>query len=151
MILDNELVLSDGQLVTASAISTDVYDTGPLASGNTGVALGSGAPLYVFVINNTDLDDTGDDSTATVTFESDSTANLATSATVHVTLGTFAANAAAGQILYGTLPSTTNYERYVGFRFTVAGGNLDGDVSFTAGITRDIDAWIAYASGMNFA
>jgi hypothetical protein len=40
MFMDADLLFSDAQAVTATAASTNYYDTGPLYSGNTGRSLG---------------------------------------------------------------------------------------------------------------
>lgn len=49
MLIDQSLVLSDAQAITATAASTNVYDStqGTLVSGSTGI--GAGEPVYVIV------------------------------------------------------------------------------------------------------
>ncbi len=149
MITDTQLILSDEQAVTGTDISENVYDTGPLASGNSGIILGSGTTLYAFVLLTETMDDTGDDSTVTVTFETSAAAGL-TSATTHLTFDVFAATTAAGAVRYLPLPPTGSYLQYAGFRYTVANGDLSAG-KFTAGITLEVPQWHINADGRNFA
>lgn len=147
MILDNSNLFSDSQAVTATAISTNVIDLDPGADGPTLTDIHGDAWLVVkTVVAATDV---GSDATLTVTLESDSTANLATSATVHYSTGAlaFATFSPAGSTLAAVkLPKGRVYERYLGVRYTVASGPLTAG-NFTAGIVTDIDSWSAYPAG----
>lgn len=148
MWLDKQNLLSDAQAVTSTAISENVIDTA--YSGTAPLAnLGDGkVPLYLVVLTQTTCTDTSSDATLTVTLESDSTADLATSATVHFSTGAiaFASFAAAGtQICAVALPHG-NYERYVGVRYTVASGPLTAG-KFDAFLTTDVQAYRSYDAG----
>ena len=87
--------------------------------------------------------DSGSDATLVASLVSDSTANLATSPTTHITTGTlaFSAVSAANKVLLvAPLPMGT-YERYLGMSYTVASG------PFTAGtirafLVRDPQQWL---------
>jgi hypothetical protein len=149
MITDDQLTFSDTQAVTATAISEDVYDTGPLATGNSGVDLGTGEPMFAYCKLDVAMTDSGSDSTVTVTIETSAAEGL-TSATVLATFTTFAATSAAGTIYYVQLPPGATALQYVGARYTVAGGNLTTG-SFTCGLTRDVPVWAAAAIGQDYA
>lgn len=145
MILDALLEFSDAQAVTATAISTNVIDLGPVTD-NVLRNIGTGQPVYLIVSTNTTATDTSSDATLTVTLESDSTANLATSATVHYSTGAiaFAGYATAGTVVAAVQLPSGNYEQYLGVRYTVASGPLTAG-AFDAFLTEDAQLWRAYA------
>lgn len=143
MIMDKQNLFSDAQAVTATAGSTNVMDLG-IAGRNIGV----GEQLYLVCIVDVTLDDTGDDSTITVTLETDDNESMSSPATI-MTLGTFAANAAAGSRLVAPLPVTDSYQRYLGVRYTAANGNLSAG-AFTSFLTKDIDAYKSYADNRTY-
>lgn len=154
MYVDSQLLFSDAQAVTSTAISTNVVDLN--ASSNTNVPLlqdiGIGEEVYLYVYTQTTATDSGSDATLTLTLESDSTANLATSPTVHLSTGAlaFATYATAGSIVYqGKLP-LGNYERYLGLRYTIASGPLTAG-AFTGMLAKDLQRNIAYVSGFTVA
>lgn len=148
MWVDSQNLFSDAQAVTSTAISTNVIDT--VYSGTAPLAnLGNGAvPLCLVVITNTTCTDTSSDATLTLTLESDSTADLATSPTVHYTTGalSFATYATAGtEVCVVPLPKG-NYERYLGLRYTIASGPLTAG-KFDAFLTTDVQAYRSYDAG----
>lgn len=143
MRIDKFNQFSDAQAVTATAISENVIDAQHVS--NTLKDLGAGEELYLVVVCTTAMTDGSSDSTVTVTLESDSTANLATSATVHVTLPAFAALSAAGTMRAVALPQSLLYERYLGVRYTVANGDLTTG-SFSAFLTKSVPSWKAYVT-----
>ena len=146
MYLDAKTELSDAQAVTSTAISSNVIDLG---ATNTLKDIGTGKDVYLVVSTQTAATDSGSDATLTVTLESDSTANLATSATVHYSTGAmaFAAFSPAGSVLAAVKLPAGNYERYVGVRYTVASGPLTAG-KFDAFLTTDVQAWRAYADNV---
>lgn len=129
--------------VTATAIS-DVIDLG---TGNTTRDIGAGEPIYLVIKVDTAATAAG---AATVTFslESDSTADLATSATVHWTSAAIgkATLVADYRVIAVALP-LGQYERYLGVRYTVATGPLTAG-AFTAYLTRQPQAYTNYADGI---
>lgn len=157
MYIDTNLEFSDAQAVTSTAISTNVYDTLSIAAGagsvginggNVTTDLGQAGELYLVVITQTTCTDTSSDATLTVTLESDSTANLATSATVHFSTGAiaFASFATAGTRICTICLPHGLYERYLGVRYTVASGPLTAG-AFDAFLTTDsAGVYRAYAS-----
>ena len=155
MYVDSQELFSDAQAVTATAISTNVLDLNAASNSNVPLLqdIGVGeASVYLVVMTTTTATDSGSDATLTITLESDSTANLATSATVHYSSGAlaFAAFATAGTILVQIPLPLGDYERYLGVRYTVASGPLTAG-AFTAFLTKDIQRQKYYASGFTVA
>lgn len=144
MILDSQLEFSNAQAVTSTAISTNVIDLG---DDNTLQDIGAGEPMYLVVLTQTAATDVSSDATLTVSLESDSTANLATSATVHYTTGAlaFAAFSPAGTVLAAVRLPIGNYERYLGVRYTVANGPLTAG-NFDAFLVKDYGKFLSYAN-----
>ena len=145
MILDSLLEFSDAQAVTSTAVSTNIVDLGPVVD-NALRDIGTGERMFLIVTTNTAATDSGSDATLAVTLESDSTANLATSPTVHLSTGAlaFAAFSAAGSVVFaGPLPAGL-YEQYLGVRYTVASGPLTAG-AFDAFLTKDPQVYRAYA------
>jgi hypothetical protein len=146
MIIDHLNRFSAEQAVTSTAISSNVIDLG---ATNTLRDIGNGRqPLYLVVQTIAAATDSGSDATLTVTLESDSTENLATSATVHFSTGAlaFATFSPAGTTLAVVALPIGNYERYLGVRYTVASGPLTAG-TFNAFLTPDPQAWRAYLQG----
>lgn len=146
MYIDAKTELSDAQAVTSTAISSNVIDLG---ATNTLKDIGTGQDVYLVVSTQTAATDSGSDATLTVTLESDSTANLATSATVHYSTGAmaFSAFSPAGTVLAAVRLPSGSYERYLGVRYTVASGPLTAG-KFDAFLTTDVQAWRAYADNV---
>lgn len=129
--------------VTATAIS-NVIDLG---TGNTTRDIGAGEPIYLIIKVDVTTASAGG-TTIDFTLESDSTADLATSPTVHLTVAAVpkATLVAGYQVVAIALP-VGQYERYVGIRYTVAVANLTAG-AFTAYLTRQPQATYAYADGI---
>lgn len=141
MFLDKENELADGQAVTASAISENVIDLG---AANNDPA--NGEPLFLVLQVDTAAAAAGA-ATVDVTIESDSTADLATSPTVHVATDPIAkATLVAGYTKIIPIPPG-DYERYLGVRFTVATGPLTAG-NFSAFITHDVQNWKSHADAI---
>jgi hypothetical protein len=141
MRIDKDNQFSDGQAVTATAISEHVIDANH--ASNLLKDLGNrGQPLYLYVLC-TEAFATA--TSVTITLESDSTANLATSATVHFTTGAIAiASLTAGaQVVRVQLPEAATYERYLGLRYTIGGSNATAG-KFTSFLAGNIPGWKAY-------
>lgn len=152
MYVDSQAQFSNAQAVTSTAISENVIDLNAASSSNVPLLqdIGTGPDIYLVVQTATTCTDTSSDATLTLTLESDSTANLATSATVHLSTGAlaFATYATAGsQVFVGRLPAG-NYERYLGLRYTIASGPLTAG-AFTAFLTLDVQKQSYYASGFS--
>ncbi len=150
MYVDSQLEFSDAQAVTATAISTNVIDLQPEDQTNVLQDIGHGEDMYLVVKTKTACTSATSAATLTLTLESDSTADLATSATVHHSSGAivFASFAPAkSEVAVIKLPAG-DYERYLGLRFTVGTENLTAG-AFDAFITKDIQKAKEYASGFS--
>jgi len=151
MIMDKQGEFSDTQLVTATAISTNVIDLTLGQSGLTTIDIGSGEPIWLTIVVSGVVTASG---SATVTFslESDSTADLATSATVHWTSAAIGkATLVAGyEVVKMRLP-IGSYERYLGVRYTVATGPLTSVSSFSAYLSKDVQNERNYQAGYTVA
>ena len=125
MILDERNEFADAAAIAlnignAIAPNTDVIDLG---ASPTLRDLGNGEPIYLVLQVDTDF--VG--ATATIQFQlaSDSTANLATSKTIHLDTGAIAvASWVAGYTKVFALPTEATYERYLGLWMTVATANV---------------------------
>lgn len=139
MILDALLEMSDAQAVTATAISTNVIDLGPVTD-NVLRDVGTGEDVYWVLSVGTTFTGLTSLQAALV---SDSTVNLATSPTSHVlTAAIPLASLVAGYTYAVKLPAGS-YERYLGTQFTVVGAGTGGTIdSF---LTKDAQLYRAYA------
>lgn len=142
MILDVQAEFSDSQVVTASALSTNVYDQQPLTRTTTR-DLGSGSDSYLVIQTDTAATAAGA-ATVTITLESADNVGM-TGSTVHATAGPFTiAQMAAGQTLT-TLPLPYGaYKQYVALRYNVSTGPLTAG-AFSAFITNNPQVYTAYA------
>ncbi len=109
------------QAITATAISTNVIDCrqpgGTPVSKDEGI-VGEDLWLNVVVVQGFNTL-----TSLTITLESDSTANLATSPTVHYTKTIALAGLTAGATVVRVQLPSEDYERYLGLRYTVTGTN----------------------------
>jgi hypothetical protein len=141
--LDKQNEFSDSQAVTVTAISTNVIDTLPM-TGNPNLTQNLGGFQGAFLVVQIDTTFTGGTSMA-ISLESDSTANLATSPTVHYNSGAIAEATLTAAMPQLVIPLPVGaYERYLGVRYTVVGTHGAGAIS--AFIVRDIQNWKPYAT-----
>ncbi len=121
MILDERTEFCDATsavLNIGNAIIGDVIDLGATLQD-----IGNGQPVYLVIQVNTAF--VGTNSTTTFDLCSDSTANLATSKTTHVSTGAIpVASLVAGFTKILALPIEATYERYLGLWETVATANV---------------------------
>lgn len=132
----------DSTAVTSTAIS----DVIPLTSGNTLRDIAAGEPVWLEIWVDTTVTASG---AATVTFslESDSTADLATSATVHWTSAAIGkATLVAGYRVAAISLPLGDYEAFLGLRATVATGPLTAG-AFSAFLTHSPMSYTNYADG----
>ncbi len=142
MILDERTEFCDATsaiLNIGNAIIGDVIDLGATPTLRD---IGTGEPLFLVI----QVDTTFVGATSTTTFElaSDSTANLATSKTVHVSTGAIpVATLVAGYTKVYALPQEVTYERYLGLWETVATANVTAG-KINAFLTSTPAKWAAY-------
>lgn len=140
MYVDDFLLFSDAQAITAAAGSDSTIDCG-VAGGRD---LGTGKDLYVVVSVDTAFTDAGSNSTLTVALEGDSTSTFTPDGTQD--LFTIPALAAAGAIYFSKLDpgaAPLGY-RYLRLKYTPNNGDLTTG-AVTAFITTDIAKFTAYA------
>lgn len=143
MILDERLEFLDATSVVANVGNAIVGDVIDLGAAPTLQDIGNGEPLYLVLQVDTAVTGTGA-STLQLQLASDSTANLATSKTVHIDTGAIAeATLVAGYTLIYPLPVGATYERYLGLWETVGGANLAAG-KMNAFLTHDVSKWTAY-------
>ena len=157
MYVDSQIEFSDAQAVTATAISSNVYDLFSMGLGggatdvtpNTRLDIGQGTDhLYLVVNTAVTATDTGNDATLRITLESADDAGLTTNAQVHYSSGAiaFASFATAGTNLVAIRLPSALFRRYLGVRYTVANGPL-GAGAFDAIVTPTLQQNRIYKSG----
>lgn len=152
MYVDKQAEFSDSQVVTATAISTNVYDLFPVGNAvnsNTVRDIGVGEDVYLVVQVDTTATAAGA-ATVTVTLESASDAAISVTPTVHYASTAIAlANLTGGKTLLAIKLPADAYQRYIGVRYTVGTGPLTAG-AFSAFFAKDIQAFRAYVKGYNF-
>lgn len=139
-----------GQAVTATAISTNVLDLRNASTPALADEGMSGPETWLTIMCLVAATAAG---AATVTFslESDSTADLATSPTVHWTSPAIGkATLIAGYVVARIQLPSDDYERYLGVRYTVATGPLTAG-TFHAFLTPDMQRNKTYPVGFSVA
>lgn len=146
MILDERLEFADATsaiLAVGNAIIGDVVDLGATPTLRN---LGNGEVMYWVVQVDTDF--VGATSTTTFELSSDSTANLATSRTVHASTGAIpVASLVAGYTKIIPLPVEATYERYLGVWETVATANVTAG-KINSFLTHDVAKYTVYPDGI---
>jgi hypothetical protein len=144
---DYNIDIATDDAPTATAISENVIDLGPVAT-NTLRCLPGPKQQYVEIFVSESAGASGS-ATVTFTLESDSTANLATSATVHTSTAAIGKSSLpAGTYVYLDVPAEQTYERYLGVRYTIATGPLTAG-KFTVRLvdTKVVGNVLTYANG----
>lgn len=141
MILDEFCEFCDATSVVINVGNALVGDVMDLGAAPTLRDIGNGQPIYLVIQVDTAV--VGTTSTLQLQLCSDSTANLATSKTVHLDTGAIAeATLVAGYTKVYALPIEATYERYLGLWETVAVNNLSAG-KINAFLTRDVSKWVA--------
>lgn len=138
MLLDNEEVLSDAQALTATAVSTNKYDTGETSS-----KFGSGRPKGIGFFVDVAADTASGDETYTFAVCSDADSALG-SPTTHESRAIARATLVAGYKFFIAIPPEADVERYIGANFTL--GGTTPSITVTAAL-MDYEAftqWKAY-------
>lgn len=115
--IDNFLVFDeDAQHLTTSS-STNVIDL--VHARN----IGAGKYMYLECLVTEDFTDSGNDSTLTITLETDNDSAM-TSPTTLQTVAVIPAGSLVGTRFKSILPSTHDYKRYLSVKYTIANGDL---------------------------
>lgn len=149
MLQDAQDLFSNAQAITATAVSTNIVDAN--AVDNVLKDLGTGKPMYLVLTCSETFVSTGS-STLTITLESDSTSDLATSATVHNTTVAIpkASLVANMEPIVLVMQLAPTYERYVGVRYTVGVANFTAG-KLTAALVGSVPKYKAYANRIVYA
>lgn len=140
MILDAQLLFSDAQSVTATAVSTNVVDMGNAGDHGTGEPLKLQVSLAAAMV--------GAGATVAVTIEQDDNEAFSSATTVQ-TIGTFAAVSAAGTKFVAYLQPGVLTERFIRLRYTVSGTLTSS--SFDAFMLLNNDAVVYYADAITIS
>ncbi len=142
MIIDKENRFSNAQAITAAAGSTNTIDLGSARD------IGAGEQLFICAVLTVAMTDgAGNTYPLVVALEGDSTDTFTPDATQD--LFTFPAASPAGTKKFAALaPGMAPLQyRYIRLKYTPTGGNLTAG-SVTAFLTRDVDAYTAYADAI---
>jgi len=144
MILDRQLLLSNAQPITATAVSTNSID---LASARD-IGIGDNLELFIKVIAPL----TGGTSVQ-FAYVTSANADLSAANVIVQTPPIPAASLVAGsewlRIQVPALSDAVSRQRYIGVSYTVAGAFTGGTV--TAGLVLDREGIVSYPSGLNTA
>lgn len=137
MMLDKETTLSEEQAITASAISTDVYDLGA-SLGN----LGAGQPLMFESLVTADFATL---TSLTIEVVAADNAALTTNPVVVESSGAvLAADLVSGYRFAGTI-NLHEKKQFIGFRYTVGGADATTG-AVTSFINLDVNSGDVYAA-----
>ena len=141
MPIDQLDYFSDAQAITAAAICSNVID---LAANTTRHGVGP-RPLYIVVQTTTVFSDSGNNSSATVIYQTSPYVGINSSIT-NTTIGTIATNSAVGDRFVALLPPIPGDNRYAALYYDVAGGSFSTG-AVTAWVTPDPDLQSFKAAG----
>jgi len=155
MILDERLEFADAVSVAAAAGTALIGDVIDLGASQRDI--GNGEQLYFVITVDVEIITGGAAGTLTFQLASDSTANLATSPTVHFQSKAFVtddAGANDAELNAGGVPVCVAlpleglaYERYLGVLAVTATTTTTAG-SISAFLTRDVARWKAYANAI---
>lgn len=138
MLLDRQEQLSNAQALTATAVSTDKFDTGMVTS-----KFGSGQAVGIGFFVSVAADFTTTDETYTFAVVSDADQALG-SPTVHESRAILAATLIAGYKFFMLIGPNQDVERYIGARYTLAGTSPSVTVSAHLMTFDQFTSWKAY-------
>jgi Bbp16-like protein len=143
MFIDAALLFDNGIQHLTTEAGTDYIDLGAVRN------IGVGEDLYFFAVVTVAFTDASSNSTMALTLETDDASTFGSPTTVQ-TIGTFAALSAIGTRLVAKLQPDAILERFLRLKYTVANGDLSTG-KFTAGITKDIQAYTSYADNITIS
>jgi hypothetical protein len=122
MYVDAQLMYSDAQALTATAVSTNIVDHGADRD------MGTGEPLAVVVLVDVALDGTTGDETYAVQVQTDDNSSFSSASSVGGSVS-LTRGAAAGTKYVIPLPADTAIERYTRLNYTLGGTSPTGTVT----------------------
>lgn len=145
MIIDAQCTLSDAQALTATALSTNAYDSGAAAND-----IFVGRPLGLMVTNDVAADFTTGDETYTVQVIGSAAAAL-TSPTVLASRTYLAADRAVNALIVVPIPPLTKILRYIGANYVLGGTTPSVTVTAVIQPLDMIDARKYYADAITIS
>lgn len=147
MFLDTQTKFSDAQPVTVTAVSSNVLD---LRNAATPTLVDEGILNQMWLVAQVNAAFTAAGAaTCTITLESSSTADLATSPTVHYSSGAIAVASMTLNTVLARFPIPSgDYQRYVGLRYTIATGPMTAG-TITGFVTPDVQRNVIYPTGFS--
>lgn len=147
MRLDRENMFSTAQTLTSAAVttltSTDVWDQGPLATGNLYRQLGA-AELYLVTIIETTASSTGA-ATFSAKLVGDSASSFPNTALIVQQANAVAVSSITGGRMWVTpLPRDVDYERYLRMEYSIGTAPFSAGGAVTSFITSEPGYWYAY-------
>lgn len=145
MIIDNQTVLSDAQALTATAVSTNTYDT-----SLTNSLIGDGESLGIGFYVDVAADTASANETYAFAVISSAAANLGTP-TTHESRTIAGSALTAGSKHFISLPPGQTFLRYIGANYTL--GGTTPSVTVTAMIMSEADfiSWKAYPNNISIS
>ena len=140
MILDLQHQLSNSQALTATAVSTNVYDSS--SDRNVGI----GEPMAVLINVEVAADFTTTDETYQFDIQTDDNVGFS-SATVIASRAILAAALTLGSFHVLVLPKDTSAERFLRMNYTLAGTTPTVTISAHLMPLKDIQADVIYPGG----
>lgn len=145
MIMDKKNLFSNAQAVTATALSTDKIDLGPLGGGNTGRNIGVSDEVMLS-ITVTEAATAAGAATVTFQFVTDDNSALSSPTVLWASAAIPIATLVVGYRIDVAVPRGV-YERYIGLNYVVGTGPLTAG-KFTAGLVMEPGAFKAYGSAI---
>lgn len=145
MYLDAQCQLSDAQAFTATAVTTNSYDSGAAANN-----IGAGEPLVMVVCVTTAADSTTGDETYSFQVIESAATNLG-SATTLASLTITAANLSAGSVHFIPVPMGAKALRYLGGQATLAGTTPSVTCDIFLAPASMLQNFKAYADGITIS
>jgi hypothetical protein len=140
---DYNNVFDDRVAITATRISTNVIDL-KHNTDNTLRSIVGGREFFVeFLV--TEAFTSGGATTIEFAVKSDSTDNLATSATSHASVSFAKAALTLGKYFYLSIPETADFERYLGCTYTITGSDATAGKIVARATHAVAPTYVAYA------
>ena len=143
MIIDGQLLFSNAQALTATAVSTNVIDMG--SDGN----LGIGEPMVVRLNLDVAADDGDADETYVVALQTDD--NVGFASATEIGSATITRGDAAGSVYLIHVPATTSGEQFFRLNYTLGGTTPSATVTAFLTASNMIQNDVVYADNITIS